>query len=610
MSDAETRPAADRHRWPEVPVLAALAALFLSGLAIRLLGIEFCLPHMREMDSEIVTQVSHLRGKPLRGKTNRIFYATYPMMTAVCTWVGTSPPAPPAPPPEASLAEHLERAGDDYADTRRTVAALSSLLVLVTWVLARRFVGPRWGLYAAALTCFSLLHVFFSQEARPHGPTAVCFVLAMLACLRVRARPTVGSYAMAGLALALLLGFLHSGIAMGIPFAVAHLLRDPDRVPGSGVARHGRRGWRALLDPKLLLTGGILVASIPASYWPMIDPSLRDVESVVDEDTVTMPGHVVEWSRFNGGGFETTVDTLRSYEPTLAVLALLALAVWLASRLWPRPASPGEAGAAPTKDALIVLAFALPYGLMISLWEENYERFVIPLLPFLAVFAAWGGREVVRRAARRFGATEARWLAAAFVLALALPAYASARLAWLRARPDTVELAAEWVTDHLDPERDRVFVTPWWDLPLARDEATLNAKLGGRAFHSISMWKQYQARLDHPLPEPRWPITTLVVLKDFDGQSVEGLRAYLDSFGPGHYVVDAKQRGHPWMRWMTEELAARGTRVARFSPDGPDGRWTYPLFDQDGVAEDWPDLTPRVLGATAVGPVVEIYRVD
>lgn len=593
---------------PGAGVLAALAALFLVGLGIRLLGVDFCLPHMREMDSEIVTQVSHLRGKPLRTRTNRIFYATYPMLTAACTWLGTSPPVPEVPPAEASLEEHLERAGDDYEDTRRTVAVLSSLLVPVTWLLARRFVGPRWGLYAAGLACFSLLHVFFSQEARPHGPTAVCFVLTMLACFRVRARPTWGSYALAGLALALLLGFLHSGIAMGIPFVVAHWLREPQARAG------GPAGWRRLIDPRLLATGGILLASIPATYWPMIDPSLKDVESAVDEDVVAMPGHVVKWSRFNGGGFETTIDTMRSYEPMLGLLALLALCVFVATRIWPSIPEPDEPiGAARTardRDAWIVLAFVLPYAFMISLWEENYERFVIPLLPFLATFVAWSGRELARRFAARIGDGAGRIVTVGLVACLALPATASARLAWLRHRPDTIELATEWITTHLEPGADRIFLTPWWDLPLARTDETLNEKLAGRAFHVVSTWKQYQARQDQPLPEPRWPITTMVVLKEYDGQTVEGLRAYLDFFGPGYYVVDAKKRGHPWMRWMTDELASRGTRLARFSPDGPDGRWTYPLFDQDGVAEDWPDLTPRVLRAVAVGPVVEIYRVD
>jgi hypothetical protein len=247
---------------------------------------------------------------------------------------------------------------------------------------------------------------------------------------------------------------------------------------------------------------------------------------------------------------------------------------------------------------------------MISLWEENYERFVIPLLPFMACLAAWGGRELWLRArATRTGAA-GHVVAGLAALSLVLPGYASARLAWLRSEPDTIERAAAWLEQNLDPATARVLVTPWWDLPLARTQDTLHEKLAGKAYHVQSPWKQYQARLDGEVPGPHWPISTLVVLKGFEGNSVEGLREYLDWFGAGHYVIDAKKRGHPWMRWMSEELAARGVLVARLSPDKDVDAWDYPLFDQDGVEADWSDLTPRVLRARSVGPVVEIYRVD
>jgi len=588
MNDRHPPPGA-RARTPGL-ALALLLALTAAGLAIRLVGTEFCLPHIREMDSEIVTQVSHLRGKPLRSKSSRVFYATYPLLTALCTWIGTSPP-PAEPPPRASLEEHLHWAGQDYSDTRKTVAVLSSLIVPITWLLARRFAGPWWGLYAAGLMGASLLHVFFSQEARPHGPTSVCFVLAMLAFFRMRRVPTAASYALVGLALAVLLGFLHSGIAMGVPLLAAHLLRDD----------------RRLLDPRLLLTGSIVVASLPGTYWPLIDPALKDVESVVDDSEVAVPGHVVKWSRFNGGGLETTLTTMRSYEPVLSALLILALVVYVATRFLPR-ARDGEAEAPDRgKEALIVLAFVLPYGFMISLWEENYERFVIPLLPFLACFVAWAGRELTRRS----GGALRTAVVGLFLLCLTLPGYASARLSWLRHVPDTAERAAEWIRENVDPASDHVFVTPWWDLPLVRTQETLHEKVGGKAFHVISPWKAYQAGLEpEVLPGPHWRLTTMVVLPRFDGQTVEGLREYLDYFGSGYFVIDAKKRGHPWMKWMSDELAARGELVQRISPDKDEWAWNYPLFDQDGVEPDWPDFTPRVLKARSVGPVIEIYRVD
>ena len=581
-------PVSSRAGRAPLGALLLLAAMTLAGLAVRLTGIEFCLPHMRENDSEIVTQVTHLRGKPLKTKISRVFYATYPMMTALATWAATSPAAEPAA--NATLAQHLEKAGDDYADTRRTVAVLSTLLIPVTWLLARRFAGPWWGLFAAALAGTSVLNVFFSQEARPHGPAAVCFVLAMLALFRLRRLPSTASYALVGVAFALLLGFLQSGIAMGFALLAAHALRRD----------------RRLFDPRLLLVPLIMAASVPGTYWPLFDHSLEDVESTLDEQVVAMPGHVVKWARFNGGGLEVTLATMRSYEPVLSLLVIAGLAIFAWTRLAPRPQDPESAGER-RHEAWIVLSFVLPYALVISLWEENYERFLIPLLPFLACFAAWSARALVARLGGPWRAAAT----AAFLAALALPGYASARLAWIRSRPDTVERAAAWIEEHLDPGREVIFHTPWWDLPLVRTAESLQDRRGGKPFHVISTWKTYQAGFEPGvLPEPHWTIISMVIVEGFDGATREGLCQYLDSFGPGYYVIDAKKRGHPWMRWMSEELEARGTLLERISPDTDEWAWNYPLFDQDGVEPDWPDMTPRLLGARSVGPVIEIYRVD
>lgn len=565
----------------------ALLLLTLGGLGIRLLGTDFCLPHIREMDSEIITQVEHFRGKPLGTRVVREYYGTYPMIIAATAWAFTSKAEADRPEAELTVAEHLRIAGDTRLDTRRTVAVLSVLLIPLTWLLARRFVGGWWALFAAAATAGSTLHVFFSHEARPHGPASAAFVLAMLAILRVRERGTVGSYALAGLALALLAGILQSALAMFIPLAVAHLLRGG--------------GWKRLLDWKILLPPLIVAATIPATYWPLFDPALKDVDGQFEESTVTVPGHVIDLTRFNGTGIETSITAMRSYEPALSVLLFLALAIWVAARVlrW-------DTRRAPPHEAWIVLSFVVPYFTAISTWEENYERFVIPVLPFFAIFVAWSGRTLASRLSG--GAKTA--FTVLFSASLVFPAYVSARLAWIRHTPDTARQAATWLEENVDPEQHKVFVTPWWDLPLVRTQESLRAKIGGRAYHVLSDWKRYQAKRDEgDIVGPYWSIYSMVVVTEFDGKTVEGLREYLDAFGPGFYVIDAKKRGHPWMKWMSEELGARGILRRRIAPDRDPWKWNYPLFDQDGVEEDWPDLTPRVLGANSVGPVVEIYEV-
>ncbi len=43
---------------------------------------------------------------------------------------------------------------------------------------------------------------------------------------------------------------------------------------------------------------------------------------------------------------------------------------------------------------LVVLSFALPYALVVGLYARSYQRFLLPLLPFLALLLVWVWWEV------------------------------------------------------------------------------------------------------------------------------------------------------------------------------------------------------------------------
>ena len=113
MDDREPQTAPPGRGERKTPAIAVvlLALLTLAGLGVRLKGTGFGLPHMREKDYDMVVQVSHLRGdeKVLKSKGNRVLYASYPMMTALCTWIACSPP-PLELPPDATLAFVPQRA--------------------------------------------------------------------------------------------------------------------------------------------------------------------------------------------------------------------------------------------------------------------------------------------------------------------------------------------------------------------------------------------------------------------------------------------------------------------------------------------------------------------
>ena len=84
--------------------------------------------------------------------------------------------------------------------------------------------------------------------------------------------------------------------------------------------------------------------------------------------------------QFDGRGFVNLARVLASFEPLLALCALAGVLAWAFGRR------------GLTRDALVVLAYVVPYTLVIGAYARTYERFVVQLLPFALVLRAVGPR--------------------------------------------------------------------------------------------------------------------------------------------------------------------------------------------------------------------------
>ena len=576
---------------------------------MRLVGIDYGLPQRIEPDAEVAEQVKYLRAEnktvPLASA-----YATYPRLLAHLTAALFEAPPEPREVGRVSEAEHRRLASKDYVDTRITAALVSVLVVPATFLLALRFVSARWALLAAALVACSLLGTVFGRQARPHAPAAALVAWAVVTHLRVLERGTLAAWLAAGAATGLALGTLQSAVALFLPLLAAWALR-----PG-----------RAWLDPRALLTLALIAAAVLASY-PTLSGSLgpEDGESrwgigegffSIEGGWLTLGNHNVPIARFAGGGLQSVLRTLWWYEPGLTWLLALALLLWLAARLRSAPAS------APRRAVLVVAAYAVPYLSVLALFDDTFERFVLPALPFLACFAAWGASS----AARRFGPRTA----AALMLPALVGCASSARLAFLHSRPDTLEEAADWVRAHIAPD-EPVFLSPLpsytlkdssIDLPLLRQEVALTGPGGSRAA-SYNVWTHYQRRLsEDSAPEPRYLMRWLILRMPVVAAKHPGIagrklayweehpEVFFEETGPGYFIVeDHRQRPENTGDIALQDALARlGTRLARFEPDGTG----FPFDYQDRVQEggDWPHVTWRTLTARTTGPALEVWHVS
>lgn len=573
---------------------ALLLALTLATLAARMWGLGFGAPVWEEPDPDIPAHVDLLRGDAPLGAVTAP-EQQYPHLVA--RLVSALPRRPPASGPGAprTIEAHLHAAAWSHVQVRRVVALVSALLVPLTFALARWFVSPRWALFAAALVATSLLHQSFSQQARPHGFAATLFVWALIADLRVARRGRWIDFAHAGLASALTLSALQSGLAVLLAGVGASAI---------AVAKRRANAWR-LLAPVL-----IVAAALPVFYPFQFDGSaaVQDPGRPVDDESFRFGEHMVRPSEFDGSGFGVLARSLWNYDPVLSLLAVLGAAALLLSRN--SPSSSSADGASSREAWFVVGAFALPYVLVCGVYQMTFERFALPLLPVLAVIAASGlelGLAMTRSSTSRSALSIAAWIALLF------PAFVALRLAQLRSRPDTLGRAAQWVESNA-PEAT-VWITPPLDVPLARRAEGLavrgKAPKPGEGFTPWAAWQSLAPSLadDPAARDVRWLAPKPAQWAD--------LGALVASLGQGYVLIEVYEQRTEHKQWVAlrEELRRSGELVQRFSPDRDPEATELELFfqlsdhfNQDGHLR-WPHFAFRLTNAVSIGPVLELWRV-
>lgn len=553
-----------------------VAALTLAALGVRLHSIDFALPHFQESDPHIFEQIDLLRHGDLDAE--QIERASiYPHLLARTVLLFEDPLAAPEDPDSMTLEEHLAHAGGLHVLVRSLVALVSVLLIPATWLIARRFFETRWALFATALSATSLLALQFGQAARPHGFAAPLAVLAVAAAVRLRNRPDLVSFALYGLAAGAALAALQSALAVLIPFAAALLLRD-----------EGRRRW---LEPRVLVTLAVIAVFVRV-FWPFAFGESSTGESArVEDGTIHLSAQTMSFSEFTGEGFYNGLMTFWYYESVAFVLCAIGLVAWVVRALAGKRATGGG------RDLLVVLAYVLPYLLVVGFHERAQQRFWIQLVPFVACGAAYGLRAISGPFARP-----------AIALALLVPFAATARYAWLRSEGHTLSQAGAWITRNVDQERDRIGVHLTYDLPLVRRTENLFTEEGEWRKGIFTPWQFHQVTaMTDTWPGPRWFVHSLYVPAEIQPAEVQAdPEAYLRRLGLDYVLVPGEHGAsfHPMLQAVRAAAGNIGTLV-----------FEAPARERMVVKEkieglDTPHYTAFVLTAPAFGPSIEIYRID
>jgi hypothetical protein len=584
--------------WAWVGVLCLVAL----GAALRLRGIGYLLPTVTQLDgSVIVHQVETIRAGTSGAEDDQMA-AYYPHLLARATAL-LPDPGRVGVGPARELAEHLKLASAQWVQARTVSVLLALLVVPGTFWLARRFLTSGWALLAAALCTTSLLHVVFSSQERPHGTATSFGLLAVIAAVRLRHSGRALDYLLAGAAAGLAIGSLHYGAFVLLSFVAAVVLRDRSTERTSVLQRLASS---AIVAAKVLAALAIIAACI---YWlyPFHFAGKKgflSLQEVGGERALNLSGQPLFLEKFNGSGFASMVSNGWSYDPVLFVSAIagVALFVWRSRQGW-RWIERGQ-----QKDLAVVLAHALPYFLVLGMYAETWERFLLPLVPYAACASAFAAKTVLEALSRRWHLDPAH-TARVTLIGAVLPVLAlipAVEVGAARSAPSTLACAAAWIREHARVD-DPIVVVPYVDLPLLHADEAL-AENSKRPW--MSNWIRYQMKLEPA--EKAGPRYELYVVPKPRLEALRALAddpmAYFRELGARYVVIEIGSGDEANLEHARAALQSECELVYRVTPERVDRGGSTAFFQRHLAGALTRPFFAFVFDAARMGPTLEIYR--
>ncbi len=318
-------------------------------------------------------------------------------------------------------------------------ATLGTLTVWALYLLGSRLWSQRVGVLAAAFLAVAVSPVRESHFYAVDTMMVFWAVLAMVFAAGVLLEGRGRDYVLTGVLSGLSLSTKAAGLPLLVPLVTSHLLRV-DAFSLRPLRLHLRRA----LDRRIaLMLGTALGLFLIINPWPIVDARNywahnANYALATQFDVVRgayRPFYTMHFEHTLPYIYHLTNPLLWGLGPVLEFVALVGL-VYSMWKAWQ-----GD------KRDLLVLAWVIPYGLIVGSWYAKFVRYVLPLLPFFALLAArwlvpWATDAIPWR----------RWLARGLIglTLLTTTFYALAYMNIYR-QPDTRLQALRWIEENIPP---------------------------------------------------------------------------------------------------------------------------------------------------------------
>jgi 4-amino-4-deoxy-L-arabinose transferase-like glycosyltransferase len=408
-----------------------LLALVVAGaLGVRLWGLSFGLPHVLARPDELF--VFGVAFRMLGGDPNPNMF-DYPgvylyfvagLFAAYYWWTRLSGGVDGA----AGFRELFRVEYEPFFLMARAITAVcGALTVWVCYAIAAPLFGRAAGLLSAFFLAFAFLHARDSHYATTDVPLTLFVMCAVLVALRVHRTRSARQAWMAGVAAGLATGIKYNAAPVVVPLAVVEALH----------AWTVRDDWRRMLRETHLwrMALAVGVTFLATSPYLVLDyaNAMRQLQSLAAQASTGMTPPEMLGS---GWGYHLPFSLRHGLGIPLLGAGLLGMG-WMAAR---RPAL-----------ALILGSFPVAYYVAAGAGYNVFVRYMVPVVPFLCLFAGYLVAGASSAAAARLRVPRVA-LAAALAAAIVAPsAWNVVQFNRLLTETDSRVLAAEWVDRHVPP---------------------------------------------------------------------------------------------------------------------------------------------------------------
>ena len=538
-------------------VTAALFTILLAGLMIRICDIDFGLPSLYDPDEPIfvLRALKILRDRDLNPGwfghpgTTTIYMLSmmYALIYAVGRMLGIFSDA-------GGFADYI-RADSSllYLSGRLLILVFAIASLYVIFVIGRRIFGRWVGILGAALLAISPVHVHYSQLIRTDVQLGFLALLTVLFSLRISEYGRWRDYALAGVMIGLSIATKWPGVVLLLVVIAAHY---------SSVRLSKQRLDEAF--SKLLLAGALALLSLF-----LVSPFIfLDFATVLQD--VARESHTNHLSA-NGHGFlgnlwwYLTVPIVSSTSGVGLLLALFGIA-YSCYR--------------DTRHSVVLLAFPLAFILFIPALALRWERWIVPILPFVGLYAAAGifalakvGGSMVHRYSREAAVVSGVLL----TMAIAIPLASNIKARATELRNDTRAATGAWLLKNI-PKGSRLLMEAYTpQLPLGTYEFFGVTGGGSIERAGVSSWNPFQ------------PIGQLGNLKEFGELRRQHIDYLVLSNWFERYTAEAALYPEAVMNYRA--IFANSTEIYRIDPLS--GRMGGPTIRVLEVPTDSGSVTPR-----------------